>query len=236
MIITPEQARYCVTDNRNDAIRDLTLMALSRAQLKFTRSTIVDGQPVGWTDDSVPAALRTVVDHCIAQGAYKPFNGATVGHFAVKVDDKTFLTSRRKTNFNKLNEVGLVKVESTGPDNVIAHGSKPSVGGMSQRIIFSEHPEVDCIVHFHCPPKPEVKLSTKTQQWLECGSHECGQNTSNGLREELPGIKCVYLDNHGPNIVFNRSMDPKKVIEFIDNHFDLGKSTDQVDRNMVEVE
>ena len=29
--------------------------------------------------------------------------------------------------------------------------------GQSQRIIFKEHPELDCIVHFHCPVKEEYK-------------------------------------------------------------------------------
>jgi hypothetical protein len=44
-------------------------------------------------------------------------------------------------------------------------------------------------------------------------------------------IKVVYLDNHGPNIVFNsNTVNPKDVISFIDNNFDLSKSTDQIDR------
>jgi hypothetical protein len=90
---------------------------------------------------------------------------------------------------------------------------------------------MDCIVHFHCPPKPEAKLSVRDQAPYECGSHECGQNTSRGLKEEIPGIKCVYLDNHGPNIVFNRNIEPEKVIKFIEDNFDLTKSTDGVDRN-----
>lgn len=230
MIITPEQARYSVTQNRELAILELVTMTMARSQLHFTRSTVVEGLPVPWSNSTVPETLRRVVDHCITKGAYKPFNGATVGHFAVKVDDKTFLTSRRKTDFNNLKKIGLVKVESNGTDSVIAYGSKPSVGGMSQRIIFSEHPESDCIVHFHCPPKFGIQVPTKEQKLLECGSHECGKNTSNGLKEIIPGIKCVYLDNHGPNIVFNRNVDPQRVIEFIDYHFDLSKSTDQVNR------
>lgn len=236
MIITPEQARYSVTSNRDEVIYALSKMALERAKGKFTRSTVIGGESVDWKSDMVPASLRQVVDHCIAKGAYKPFLGATVGHFAAKVDHRTFLTSKRKTNFNKLNEVGLVKVISETPDSVIAFGAKPSVGGQSQRIIFNEHPEADCIVHFHCPPKPGASLSVKEQKFIECGSHECGQNTSKGLREEDVGIKCVYLDNHGPNIVFNRSIDPNKVIRFIDKNFDLTKSTDQVDRTKHQVE
>jgi hypothetical protein len=234
MIITPEQARYCVTDDRKLALTELVKMASARAESTFTRSTVVEGQPVAWNAEEIPQSLRTVVDYCIAKGAYKPFNGATVGHFAVKLNDKTFLTSRRKTDFNNLNDVGLVKVESDGPDSVIAYGSKPSVGGQSQRIVFANHPDADCIVHFHCPLRETVqgKFSTRPQKLLECGSHECGKNTSDGLREEAPGIKAVYLDNHGPNIVFNSKINPQKVIDFIDDHFNLSKSTDGVSQSI----
>ena len=230
MIITPEQARYSVSTDRDSVLADLVIMALQRSNNTFTRSTVVDGDPVNWNDNQVPASLRKVVDHCISKGAYKPFNGVTVGHFAAKLDNKTFLTSRRKTNFNNLDSVGLVKIESSGPNSVIAHGSKPSVGGQSQRIIFNEHPETDCIVHFHCKPKPNATLSVKSQMYFECGSHECGKNTSSGLREEGDDIKCVYLDKHGPNIVFNKDIDPQRVIDFIDKTFDLSSSTDEIVR------
>jgi hypothetical protein len=129
-----------------------------------------------------------------------------------------------------LNRIGLVKVESSGPDEVIAYGAKPSVGGQSQRIVFKDHPEMDCIVHFHCPPKKLVP--TRSQKHFECGSHECGKNTSEGLAEVSPGIKCVYLDKHGPNIVFHHSIDPQKVIAFIDEYFDLKNATDELDRSI----
>jgi len=75
----------------------------------------------------------------------------------------------------------------------------------------------------------------RDQAPYECGSHECGNNTSKGLRKEVPGIKCVYLDHHGPNIVFNSKIDPSVVIDFIDKNFDLSKSTDEVDRTKVKV-
>lgn len=227
MVITPEQARYHETTNREEALRGLVEMALLRSKLKFTRSTIVPGDPVPWQSDMVPESLRTVVDHCIARGAYKPFNGATVGHFAFKVDDRQFITSRRKVDFNKLPEIGMVLVESDGPDHVVAHGFKPSVGGMSQRIIFSEHPDVDCIVHAHVPLKPGAKIPVRSQREYECGSHQCGKNTSDGL-QDFDGIRAVMLDKHGPNIVFNRNTDPKKVIDFIEQNFDLTGRTDNV--------
>lgn len=243
MIITPEQARYCVTTDREKALKQLLGMTLSRSKGTFTRSTVVEGSSIPWSNLTIPASLKRVVEYCIAQGAYKPFNGSTVGHFAYKniwskEGDEGFVTSKRKVDFNKLPEVGMVLCKSTGPDEVIAYGAKPSVGGQSQRIIFREHPEMDCIVHFHCPPKrgtPASAISVRSQAEHECGSHECGKNTSDGLKEAAPGIKCVYLDNHGPNIVFNRYIDPQRVIDFIENNFDLSKSTDQVDRNQTVV-
>lgn len=237
MIITPEQARYCVTKDRDSALYELVKMARSRSHGHFTRSYVVPGEPVPWDMETIPHSLKTVVEHCIDKGAYKPFNGSTVGHFAFKRSDTDFVTSKRRTDFNKLPETGMVLCHSSGPDEVIAHGAKPSVGGQSQRIVFKNHPEMDCIVHFHCPPKPgSPVLSAVRSQWQhECGSHECGKNTSDGLRLAAPGIKCIYLDNHGPNIVFNHKTPPWEVIKFIDENFDLSKSTDQVDRSQVQV-
>lgn len=228
MIICPEEARYCVTTDRDKVLYTLVDMTMKRSDLHFTRSTVVEGDSIDWNNVEVPDSLRTVINYCIEKGAYKPFRGKTAGHFAVKVDDKTFLTSKRSTNFNELDKIGLVKVESTGKDNVVAYGAKPSVGGMSQRIIFSEHPDVDCIVHFHCPKRDIEQawfIPTKPQYPYECGSHECGQNTSDGLAEVWEGIKAVYLDEHGPNIVFNRKADPQRVIRFIDRYFDLSQKT-----------
>lgn len=184
MIVAPEETRYCETKNRNNVLKFLTKMTVSRMQNKFTRSTVVEGQAVDWNSEYVPENLREVVNHCIQEGAYKPFLGKTAGHFAVKVNDGEILTSIRKSNFNQLDKVGLVKVESKNDNEVLAHGFRPSVGGQSQRIIFKEHPDLDCIVHFHCPVKPEFKntvVPVKEQWPNECGSHQCGQNTSNGL-------------------------------------------------------
>lgn len=231
MIIVPEEAKYCVTENRQTALRALVDITMKRCNLTYTRSTVIDGPSIEWNSDDIPTSLRTVVNHCIQRGAYKPFRGNTAGHFAVKVNDSTFLTSKRSTNFNDLERIGLVKIESSSKDEVIAYGAKPSVGGQSQRIIFAEHQDVDCIVHFHCPLKDEFKSSfpTRPQYPYECGSHECGQNTSDGLKTSGYGdghqIKAVYLDEHGPNIVFHRDMDPQRVITFIDHYFNLSQKT-----------
>lgn len=224
MIVTPEQATYHATTDRELALDNLVDMALLRADLTFTRSTVVPGDPVPWSSDLVPRTLRTVVDYCVSRGAYKPFLGATVGHFAVKIGEGRFLTSRRKTDFNRLSEVGLVLVEARGDREVIAHGSRPSVGGQSQRIIFAEHPGLDCIVHFHCPLKPGSDVPVRSQRPFECGSHECGKNTSHGLRGFGP-LSAVMLDQHGPNIVFSREADPAQIIRFIEENFDLAGTT-----------
>lgn len=223
-VVVPEEALYQVSMERDVTLRTLVDMTVNRMGLRYTRSTVVEAPSVDWNSELIPASLREVVNHCIKKGAYKPFRGATAGHFAVKIDDKTFITSKRKTNFNELDKVGMVKVVAENDDSVIAYGAKPSVGGQSQRIIFKEHDDVDCIVHFHCPPKTNV-VPERSQMPYECGSHECGKNTSDGLKMVEPGIKAVYLDKHGPNIVFNKNMDPKKVIAFIDKHFDLSSKT-----------
>jgi hypothetical protein len=106
----------------------------------------------------------------------------------------------------------------------LAYGAKPSVGGQSQRIVFKDHPDVDCIVHFHCPIKAGSLVPTVSQYEFECGSHQCGNNTSRGLAK-FGNLYSVYLDNHGPNIVFNRSIDPQEVINFIEDNFDLSSKT-----------
>lgn len=233
MIVAPEETRYCETTDRATVLEFLARMTISRMQNRFTRSTVVEGSPVSWGSELVPANLREVVNHCIEQGAYKPVLGKTAGHFAVKVDDGRILTSIRKTNFNQLDEVGLVQVESRSDDEVIAYGARPSVGGQSQRILFREHDDLDCIVHFHCPVKPDASqkdiIPVKEQWPNECGSHECGRNTSRGLREvdlgEGDRLSVVFLDSHGPNIVFNRRTPASKVMAFIDRNFDLAAKT-----------
>jgi hypothetical protein len=226
MIVTPEEASYADGWERDEVLQELVSMTVARSHLSFTRSTVVAGEPVSWFSDDVPDALRKVVDWCRGNKAYKEFNGATVGHFACKLSPTEFLTSIRRSNFNELQRVGLVRVTTDGPDNVSAYGAKPSVGGQSQRIIFDEHPELDSIVHFHCPLKenPRDAIQVQSQREVECGSHECGQNTANGLKQ-FGNLWAVYLHKHGPNIVFSKDIDPQEVIDFIDANFDLSEKT-----------
>lgn len=229
MIITPEEARYHVTTDRQEALTQLVDMAYLRSHLTFTRSTVVSGEPISWDSPLIPKNLRETVNYCVERGAYKSFRGATVGHFAAKIGPQEFLTSIRKSNFNDIAKNGLVRITTDGPDSVIAYGARPSVGGQSQRIVFSEHEGYDCIVHFHCPIKPGSQVPQVSQREYECGSHECGQNTSNGLQEYevAPGvkIKAVYLKEHGPNIVFNHEVPAVYVTRFIEENFDLEGKT-----------
>ncbi len=224
MIVTPEEARYHVTTDRDQILRQLVDMTFHRSQLSFTHSTVVEGIPVKWDSEEVYPALRAVVNYCIEKNAYKPFNGATVGHFACKTGDREFLTSIRKSNFNDLAKNGLVRILTDGTDSILAYGAKPSVGGQSQRIIFSDHPEYDCIVHFHCPKKSESNVPVVSQREYECGSHQCGENTSRGLKQ-FGNLSAVMLDQHGPNIVFHHSINPQEVIDFIELNFDLSAKT-----------
>ena len=70
----------------------------------------------------------------------------------------------------------------------------------------------------------QFNIPVISQREYECGSHECGKNTSTGLKQ-FGNLSCVMLDNHGPNIVFHHSIDPQEVIDFIRNNFDLSQKT-----------
>lgn len=232
MVVTPEEARYHVTTERVEALEGLVDIALLRAQSTFTRSTVIEGSKgVDWNSDMIAPNLREVVNHCIDRGAYKPLDTrrgkVTVGHFAARGADGKIITSRRWSNFNELPETGMVMIEPQGMHAVLAYGGKPSVGGQSQRIIFTQHPGLDSIVHFHCPLKEDApqKVPMRPQRPYECGSHECGRNTSDGLREMEDGIWAVMLDQHGPNIVFRKDVPAARVIAFIERNFDLDDKT-----------
>lgn len=226
IIITPEEGVQYNGRGRDTALKELVDIAWHRTHLSFTRSTVVEGKTIPWNDAIIPCVLREVVNWCVSQGAYKRFNGVTTGHFACKVGKNSFLTSIRKTDFNDIDKNGLVYVKTDGPDDVIAYGRKPSVGGQSQRIIFGELPDTDCIVHFHCPLKEGYRdlIPIVSQREYECGSHECGENTVRGLAK-FGNVYAVMLDKHGPNIVFGPDATADEVKGFIEANFDLTKST-----------
>jgi hypothetical protein len=235
MIVTPEESSYHITSDRRAVLEGLAEMICLRSNLTFTQSTVTGGALVPWNSDLIPNSLRTVVNHCIRGHAYKTFENSTVGHFAVKLKSNTFLTSVRRSNFNDLgkNGTGMVLIQTDGPDTVLAYGAKPSVGGQSQRQVFADHTDCDCIFHAHVPLRKQtgdVIIPIVSQYEFECGSHQCGKNTSQGLATFTLGdgksvVKAVHLDNHGPNIVFNRDVRPDLIIDFIEQNWDLSKKT-----------
>ena len=224
MVITPEEARYHVTKNRDEALDGLLEMAMLRYGLAYNRTEIVPGEPVSWNSERIPETLRAVVDHCIEEGAYKPIRGKTVGHFSFRESETKYLVSRRKVDFNRLEEFGVVEVEIDEDYKIKAHGSKPSAGAQTPRLIFNDHPQYNCIIHFHCPLKEGSEIPLRSQYEFECGSMQCGTNTSQGLKQ-FDDLSAVMLAQHGPNIVFHHSVDPQKVIAFIEENCDLSKKT-----------
>ncbi len=229
MIVAPEETRYHETTDRDVVLAGLVEMVLARKDNTFTRSTVAPGNLYRFQSDlHVPDNLRVVVNHLVSRGAYKPFRGSTAGHFAVRLDEGRCLTSRRKTNYTEDGGLDLVEVAYDGLDNVTAYGAKPSVGGQSQRIVFDNHSDVDCIAHFHCPMREDApdheKIAMDMGQWSrECGSHECGRSVSDLIPDGE--IRAVMIDGHGPNVVFSRNTPAKEVIAFIERNFDLEAKT-----------
>ena len=287
-LVTPEESSYWY-NTRNEALDGLVQMVLDRSHLHFTRSTVVDSETISWDSEEIPETFKTIFDFVRGVGAYKlgPTK-STVGHFGIKLGTNEFLTSKRKTDFNKMEEVGLVRVITDDPDDVfgykhffenkevrdlqdklklikerskqdqtkndkmwsevwieyykdklaaagqkvIAFGAKPSVGGQSQRSLFEAYPNLDCIIHFHCPLKTEYRdLFKPVQQFsFECGSTGCIKNNLSSFHEfkvsDNHSIWAGHMDYHGPNIVFSKDIDPQLVINFIDQHWDLSRKTD----------
>lgn len=229
MVITPEQAAYSVTIDREQALKHLVSMAAARSTLHFTRSTVEEGEPVPWSSSQIPVVTRKVVEGFIKHGAYRPFLGKTVGHFAIKLGAKDFLTSIRGSDYNNIDAVGMVYTQATGDDQVVSYGAKPSVGGQSQRKIFATVPDVDSIAHAHLKQRPESKVPVRSQRDFECGSHECGENTALGL-QKFGKIWAVMLDKHGPNIVFNsKEVTAEEVLSFVDQNFYFDHHTSEVE-------
>jgi len=70
MIITPEEAKYHVTTDRQEALKQLVDMTFHRSHLSFTRATVVDGKPIGWNSNLVYPSLRAVVNHVLMTPIY----------------------------------------------------------------------------------------------------------------------------------------------------------------------
>ena len=226
MIIVPELAAYSVTHDRKELLKNLVEISMLREKNSFTRTEIVGDETnlIKWDGPEIPKTLRTVVDWCVEAGAYKPFNDVTVGHFGFKAGEGRLFSSRRKQNFNRRECRDLVQVDFWD-NRQVAYGAKPSAGARSQYVVLSRYNDLNCIVHFHCQKKAHSMVPVRSQREFECGSHECGKNTADGMIRVNDHLAAVMLDKHGPNIVFSDKADPQMVIDFIMSNFDLSKQT-----------
>lgn len=237
MIITPEESKYEFGTNRRTALKELVTMTLMRNNLTYNRTVHIDGGNVMLS--AAPDSFVKVMQHLIVNKAFieNNGNGFTPGHFCwrpianhgddgnIEFDD-CFVSSQRKVNHNNVFTNGMTEVIPQEDDSFKAIGShKPSVGARSQWLLLKEYEKqgYDCIVHFHCPLKSDLGvIGWGAQRPYQCGSLECGTNTLNNLKEVEDGIMAVYLEKHGPNILFKSSIDPQRVIDFIDRNFQLG--------------
>ena len=237
MIVTPEEFPYHY-DTREEGIKALAKMTAARLNLTFNRTRISKDmhrfliKPKTPTWDAIaPRNFWPVLRHCVTHGAYKPGpTGATTGHFGCKTMKRESeyeairLSSVRKADHNKVAEEGLVPIFEDEQGEVCG-GVKPSVGETTQALIYKMLPDVDSIIHFHCPLRDEanygLSLPIADQFQFECGSNECGMNTATNMAEVGDGIWVVHLRGHGPNIAWAHGVPYHEVIDVIEEHWDL---------------
>ncbi len=220
-IITPEEAKYCETGNREKVLKELVEIIKLRSDLTYNTTEFTESRSYAMSDTS--ATFRRVMRFLIDNGGFieNNGNGFTPGHFCEKVDDKSFLSSQRRADHNKVFKEGLTLVKVKGETFEAAGRRKPSVGARSQWMMLANYPEYDCIVHTHNPLKYGSVLPVASQRPFQCGSLECGKNTLNNLKD-FGKIKAVYLDKHGANLLFSSKDDPQNVIDFIKENIQLG--------------
>lgn len=223
MIITPEESYYCYTMDRELVLKELVEMIRARSVLTFHRTNFIQGESFSF--EVLSNCLQQVLSFVVESGGYiLNENGFTAGHFCQRIDDHSFYSSQRKTDHNKVEELGVCKVE-VKDEKFTAHGAYlPSVGARSQWLLLKNNPAFDCIVHTHNPLKEGSPIPTTPQKMYQCGSLECGLNTLNHLGE-FDGIKAVYLEKHGAHILFKSTADPYHVIRFIEENIALGVKT-----------
>lgn len=223
-ILTPEMASYSNTVDRFEVLSELVDIVLARSKNDFSRTEVTNTAPVPFVD--APATLKKVVKYCVDKGAYKAFNGITVGHFGYLQNRDILISSRRKQNYNIPSNLDMTKVIFKDDGKVCAVGGKPSAGVRSQYELLKKFNQFDCVVHFHCPMKTFNIVPRREQKFFECGSHQCGRNTADGIKVfDEKNLGAVMLDKHGPNILFHSDTDALEVIRFIEEHFDLTKRT-----------
>lgn len=221
MIITPEETMYGEGD-RDSTIKELCEMIHLRYNLSYDRTIhkVTDNISMSTTPDTFQEVIRYLVDN----GGFieNNGNGFTPSHFCYKNRPNGFLCSQRKANHNKVFTEGLAQVYWED-DNIYVEGSrKASVGARSQRILLESYDEYDCIVHTHNPLKTTSSINTVEQKPFQCGSIECGMNTLQGV-QDYKGIKAVYINKHGANILFKSTDNPLDIIKFIKDNLVLGE-------------
>lgn len=223
IIITPEETFY-PTNGREDALDQLIEMTLSRASGHFNRSIFKPGK--NYNLDSTPQSFQTVLQYLIERGSFieNNGNGFTPGHFCWKISEESFLSSQRKANHNEVFTEGMSLVVPSDDTFTVYGSRKASVGARSQWMILQAYPEYDCIVHTHSPLRDGSEVPTTPQKPYQCGSLECGINTLMHMGD-FDSIKAVYLEKHGPNVLFKSTEDPQKIIDFLESNFILNTKT-----------
>lgn len=224
MVITPEETIYGETKNREKALKELVDITLLRNNLTYNNSLFEESDSIGI--ENTPQTFQEVIKFLVDNDGFieNNGNGFTPGHFCYKVNDNSFLSSQRKANHNLVFYEGMSLVQVDNDNFIVKGKRKASVGARSQWLILQDNPGYDCIIHTHNPLKVNSKINITEQRPYQCGSLECGINTSSNL-EEANGIKAVYLDKHGANILFKSSDNSDKVINFIKENIELGVKT-----------
>jgi hypothetical protein len=235
-VVTPEEFPYW-GDSREHALDILCDMTLKRLNLTFEKTIVLSQErvPIKPFEDygQVPKNFLDVMRYLINNKAFKHFNGKTSGHFGCKIiDDKHPLFERlcsvRKSDHNTIFETGLCGLyRKRGPNGELTFaGGKPSVEEHTQDNIYAKYGErVHAIVHFHCPIKDGSVVPVAEQFPYECGSNECGDNTSKNMKNMDVGIYAVHLEGHGPNIAFHKNVPYENIVKFIEENWDLSKKT-----------
>ncbi len=223
MIITAEETIYGETTDRESVLEELVDMIDMRSNLTYNESNFVEGE--SYDISKTPESFQKVMEFLIENEGFieNNGNGFTPGHFCWKNSEKSFLSSQRKANHNKVFEEGMSLVEVENDIFTVTGKRKASVGARSQWLILNANKNYDCIIHTHNPLKRDSSIPTTPQKPYQCGSLECGLNTVNHMEIMEDGkIMAVYLEKHGANILFSSKDNPEIIIEFIKNNIELG--------------
>lgn len=225
MVITPEETVYGWSKDREKVVTELVEVFKMRLGGTYNRTNhiISDNYPVENTSKTFQEVLKFLIDN----GGYieNNSNGFTPGHFCFKIGDRSFYSSQRKADHNKVFEEGMSLVTSRSSQRnlfEVRGKRKASVGAHSQYLLLKENPEYDCIVHTHNPLRQGSPIHTASQKPFQCGSLECGMNTVNNMHT-YGTLRAVYLHKHGINLMFKSDEDPQVVIDFLKDNIVLGE-------------